>query len=218
MFMEGSFCRVRAGPSEQGFAEKAGGASSEGEVMEKRKEIHPATDGGESTPGEEASGFVPAFPGFGRKTGSSRGSATSFFPSAVKLPTARLARLVEKASTNWGVARLRKLVEARGRVSETMGDIPHNMHLVASQTRLVLELIDDFRDGTYREIPWRKMALLVGAVLYAINPADVIPNFLPLVGTMDDIAVVALVTRVLRKDLMAYCEFKGYPVEDYFRV
>ncbi len=149
---------------------------------------------------------------------SSKRPRMSFFPkSTAAKPTTRVAQFLEGVMSKWGVSRLRRLVQSKGRVSETMGDIPRDMHRVASQTELVLELIDDFRDGTYREIPWRKMALLVGAALYAINPADVIPNAIPLIGTMDDLAVVALVTRLLKKDLKAYCEFKGYPVDDYFR-
>lgn len=142
------------------------------------------------------------------------------FPAArseIAPPSKRFWRWLEDVSQKWGKERLKMLVERKGRLSHTMGSVPQNMHRVASQTQLVLELLDDFRDGTYRQISWRSVALLVGAVLYAVSPADVIPDALPLVGQMDDLAVLAVITRLLQKDLRDYCRFKGYPEEEYFR-
>lgn len=141
------------------------------------------------------------------------------FPQArsdIEPPQKRLSRWLEEASRKWGMRRLKTLVEKKGRLSHSMGAVPRNMHRVASQTQLILELIDDFRDGTYRKITWRSLALLVGAVLYAVSPADVIPDGLPIVGQMDDLAILAVVTRLLQSDLREYCRFKGYPEAEYF--
>lgn len=135
----------------------------------------------------------------------------------VEEPPGAFTRWLEDFSSKWGKERLKRLVDQKGRVSESMGSVPRNMHRVANQTRLILELIDDFRDGTYRQISWRSMALLVGAMLYAVSPAEVIPDVIPFVGQMDDLAVVGLVTRFLNRDLRRYCEFKGYDVDEYFR-
>jgi uncharacterized membrane protein YkvA (DUF1232 family) len=55
-----------------------------------------------------------------------------------------------------------------------------------------------------------------GAVLYAVNPADVVPDALPILGTIDDVAVVALAVRLVQRDLRRYCEHKGYSVDEYF--
>jgi uncharacterized membrane protein YkvA (DUF1232 family) len=35
-------------------------------------------------------------------------------------------------------------------------------------------------------------------------------------GMLDDIAVCAIAARLLRKDLEAYCEFKGYAPDEHF--
>ncbi len=90
--------------------------------------------------------------------------------SDVARPQRKFLGWLEDFSHKWGAARLKTLVEKKGRVSESMGSVPQNMHRVASQTRLVLELIDDFRDGTYREVSWRSIALLVAGLLYAVSP------------------------------------------------
>jgi uncharacterized membrane protein YkvA (DUF1232 family) len=139
-------------------------------------------------------------------------------PSETKQSTARarLGRLLEALSEKLGSKYLGLLTLKRGRVSESLGGVPRKMHRVANETQLVLELIDDFVDGTYRQIPWHSMAVLAGAVLYSISPADVVPDTLPLIGVLDDLAVIAVAVRLVRRDLRAYCRFKGYPEDEYF--
>lgn len=131
-------------------------------------------------------------------------------------PRNRVLGMIERGASHWGTRTLAKLAANRGSIAQSLQDVPQRMHIVANQTQLVLELIDDFKTGTYREIPWRHVAVLSAATLYAVSPADVIPDFLPLVGSLDDLMVVAIATRLARKQLKAYCEFKGYALEEYF--
>jgi uncharacterized membrane protein YkvA (DUF1232 family) len=60
------------------------------------------------------------------------------------------------------------------------------------------------------------VALIAGAILYAVSPADVIPDTIPVIGVLDDLAVVAVATRLVRGQLKAYARFKGYPLGRYF--
>lgn len=112
----------------------------------------------------------------------------------------------------------RKYVEriGKGTVSETLHRVPRRMRKVANQTELVLELIDDFRSGVYREVPWHTVAIASAGVLYAVSPADVVPDAIPFLGALDDLAVTAIAIRLVQKDLRRYCRFKGYAEEDYF--
>ena len=49
-----------------------------------------------------------------------------------------------------------------------------------------------------RMVWWRK-ALLAGVIVYLISPIDLVPDFIPVAGQLDDALVVALVLRsVLR--------------------
>lgn len=111
---------------------------------------------------------------------------------------------------------LATLFGSRARLSESMNAVPERMQAVARQTRLMLEAVDDFNRGEYRNIPWLSLAAMSGALLYAVNPADVVPDVLPSLGTIDDAIVVAIAVRLVRGDLRRYCEHKGYAVEDYF--
>ena len=126
--------------------------------------------------------------------------------------SSKLEALAEK----YGRRFVTHLWREQGQLAKSLDEMPKAMHKVANQTALVLELIDDFHDGRYREVPWRTIAIASAAVLYVVNPADLVPNFIPLVGLLDDMAVVAVATRWIRKDLLEYCRFKGYEVSDYF--
>jgi len=133
-------------------------------------------------------------------------------------PKKRVLRWLEDKARAWGLVHLERLVERKGSLGKTMRAVPTNMHRVANQTQLVLELIDDFRAGKYRAIPWRSMAILIGVLLYTVSSADVLPDTLPLFGALDDISLIALATRFVERDLKAYCRFKGYNQDEYFRM
>jgi uncharacterized membrane protein YkvA (DUF1232 family) len=56
---------------------------------------------------------------------------------------------------------------------------------------LVARLLRDPR------VPWRRKALLVGLTAYLALPFDLVPDFIPVAGQLDDVIVVALVVRHL---------------------
>lgn len=147
---------------------------------------------------------------------NSEGSQVPPPDSSIPVEGSWLRTRVEEISAKLGRRFLSTLGMRTGRLSDSLGRVPKGMHKVANQTALVLELIDDFKDGTYREVPWHTIAIASAGVLYAVNPADLVPNFIPIVGVLDDMAVIAIATRWINKDLIAYCKFKGYNVSEYF--
>jgi uncharacterized membrane protein YkvA (DUF1232 family) len=74
--------------------------------------------------------------------------------------------------------------------------------------RLLWMVLRDFVRGRYR-LPWRAIAALAAAALYVVAPFDLIPDFLGPVGFTDDGLVVALAMALARKELLAYCTWKG---------
>lgn len=145
------------------------------------------------------------------------GNANDVPESTAPLPEKAIPRFIEqKIAKRLGHKHLVKLAMQRGRVTAAWRDLPDRMHMVANQTKLIMELIDDYRAGTFRQIPWHSLAIAAAAILYVANPADVLPEALLGIGLLDDILVAAFAARVLRRDLKSYCEFKGYSVSEYF--
>jgi uncharacterized membrane protein YkvA (DUF1232 family) len=145
-------------------------------------------------------------------------SSAAAQPSPTQAPSPSAGGRLRAFNEKW-LGRLARrnllLLAARGNLVDTLREIPEQMHRVARETRLVIEFVDDVRARRYRA-PWWAVAVAATALLYAVSPADAVPNFIPIAGMVDDLAVVAVATRVLRNELRKYCEFKGYPVSEYF--
>ena len=65
--------------------------------------------------------------------------------------------------------------------------------------------------------PWLAKVLLGLAVGYALLPFDLIPDFLPVIGQLDDLIIVPgliwLALRLIPPAVMAQCRAKNPPIE-----
>lgn len=78
-----------------------------------------------------------------------------------------------------------------------------------SELKLLYELVNDYRKGVYREIPWKSITFIVGTLIYVLTPIDLIPDFIAVFGLSDDAAVVALCLKVINEDLQTYKQWKN---------
>jgi uncharacterized membrane protein YkvA (DUF1232 family) len=74
--------------------------------------------------------------------------------------------------------------------------------------RLLLSAVKDYWSGTYRKWPWGTMAAVVFTLIYVFNPLDLVPDVLPIIGEVDDAAVVAACLFLVDSDLLAYRQWK----------
>lgn len=86
----------------------------------------------------------------------------------------------------------------------------------AARARLFFGMLRDYVSGNYTRLPWRTVATLTATVMYLLTPIDIIPDFIPFLGLMDDAALLYLAMRLIKKDLIEYCEFKGLDPEYFF--
>ena len=67
-------------------------------------------------------------------------------------------------------------------------------------------------------VPWYAKALAAGIVAYAFSPIDLIPDFIPIFGYLDDLVVIPLGVLMIRPlippAVMADCRFRA---EEAFR-
>ena len=76
-------------------------------------------------------------------------------------------------------------------------------------------MIRDYIKGEYKQVPWRMFAATIAALIYVINPFDLIPDFIPGIGWLDDMAMIGLVISGISHDLKDYCIQKGIPLDKY---
>lgn len=68
----------------------------------------------------------------------------------------------------------------------------------------LLRLLKVWGKGEYEKAPWRTILLALAGIIYFLNPFDVVPDFIPLTGFLDDISVLGFVVAGIRKDLDAF--------------
>ncbi len=71
-----------------------------------------------------------------------------------------------------------------------LGDV---VKIVPDLLRLVRDLIAD------SSTPFWVRAALVGLLVWLVNPIDLIPEFIPVLGPLDDVVVAVLVLRYVRR-------------------
>jgi uncharacterized membrane protein YkvA (DUF1232 family) len=70
----------------------------------------------------------------------------------------------------------------------------------------LLRLARGWRQGRYRDVPWRTVVLILAALLYFVNPLDIIPDAIFALGYLDDATVIAWVLRSAKKDVDRFLE------------
>jgi uncharacterized membrane protein YkvA (DUF1232 family) len=88
----------------------------------------------------------------------------------------------------------------------------------------MLDLIGDYAKGSYRNIPTRVIVSAVAGVIYFVSPIDLIPDVIPVLGWLDDVAVLTtLLGTGLSLELDKYRKWKeqqeidelNMPVSEY---
>lgn len=79
---------------------------------------------------------------------------------------------------------------------------------VGDRFRAVLRLLKSWAMREYTDVSWRSILLLTAAVVYFVNPMDVIPDMLPVIGLLDDIGVITFVLHSLSEDLRRFQEWE----------
>lgn len=62
-------------------------------------------------------------------------------------------------------------------------------------------LMQAYMRREYRDIPWASIVIVVVAIIYFVSPIDLIPDFIPFAGYIDDAAVIVFVLKQIKSDL-----------------
>ncbi|MEJ2368051.1 MAG: DUF1232 domain-containing protein [Acidobacteriota bacterium] len=110
---------------------------------------------------------------------------------AEKIEEKDIARAVEKSD------RILKRIGKSG----PMGRFFEDAHLLVN-------MVKDYWHGRYREVPYWALAAIVFTLLYILDPLDLIPDFIPFFGAVDDAAVLAACLYLVERELRKYGQWK----------
>jgi uncharacterized membrane protein YkvA (DUF1232 family) len=65
----------------------------------------------------------------------------------------------------------------------------------------LVRLLRAWARGRYTVVPWRTLVFALAGLVYFLDPLDLIPDPIPVIGYLDDATVLAFVLRAIRKDV-----------------
>lgn len=80
---------------------------------------------------------------------------------------------------------------------------------IGKDVDLLIRLARAWAGGKYKEIGIGSILIVVGAIVYLLDPFDVIPDFIPLIGLTDDATVIGLAISRIRKELDKFADWEN---------
>ena len=62
-------------------------------------------------------------------------------------------------------------------------------------------LIKAYADGSYRQVPWKSLLMIVASVIYFVMPFDLMPDFIITFGLLDDAALLTWTAKAFKKEI-----------------
>ena len=94
---------------------------------------------------------------------------------------------------------------------KTLDKIKHASALsgLFDNIRTAYDMVSDSVTGKYKGVAKSTLALLAGGLAYLALPLDLVPDFIPVAGWVDDAAVLAWIFKRCADEFQKYKDFKS---------
>jgi len=100
-----------------------------------------------------------------------------------------------------------KVLNNSGKIESKFRSAARIKHFFA-QAKLLISLVRDYWNGSYRQLPYWAIGSAVFTLLYVFNTFDLIMDFIPGIGMLDDAAVFSICLFLFDKEIQAYAKWK----------
>ena len=111
-----------------------------------------------------------------------------------------------------------RLAGKPGRLLQLVAQLAHRLVRMDRKTSSTIELkerlhilgrlVAAYARGRYRIIPFKTLLTVVAAVLYFLNPFDLVPDAILGIGLMDDLAVLTWVYQSANQELIKFMQWE----------
>ena len=108
--------------------------------------------------------------------------------------------------------KLRAMVAEAREKADSGGGATSPLSGVIEDLKTMFELLRAVARGDYR-LRKETLILIAGAVLYFVIPIDVIPDFIPVAGFIDDAAVIAWVVKTCKTEIDLFRAMRSFDHE-----
>ena len=89
------------------------------------------------------------------------------------------------------------------RLEQKINDMPF-VGKKFSMILVMISLVKNYVQGKYTTVPYGTILAVLSALVYFLSPIDIIPDFIPLAGYIDDMAVLGLCMNMVSIDIETY--------------
>ncbi|MEQ9593431.1 MAG: DUF1232 domain-containing protein [Cyclobacteriaceae bacterium] len=118
------------------------------------------------------------------------------------------------------INKAQKLVGNRSRLLLLLAQAFSKMSQVKNRGKLADEIkfkfhvltrmLKAFAVGEYRSVPWNAIVGIAATLIYFINPADLIPDFVPFTGFADDFGILLWMFNSIQNEIDAFLSWEEH--------
>ena len=116
------------------------------------------------------------------------------------------------------IAKAKKIINDDEKLKKLIEDVLKKLKEISSDKktsaklndslRLFIRIINAYTSKEYTYVPWKTICLIVAGLIYFIYPVDLIPDFIPVSGLIDDIALIAWIYESIQDDIDNFLEWE----------
>ncbi len=122
----------------------------------------------------------------------------------------RLARIFHQGVASADRGQVKRAFRRAGKMLAEMErkGVPEVLSRTWTDIRDLYGMLRDAVTGRY-SVPFRSLAAIAVTMLYLANPFDLIPDFIPGIGYIDDVFMVSLCVKFIGTDLDKYRQWRS---------
>ena len=124
--------------------------------------------------------------------------------------------VIQQLEKNKGEAE--KLLQDRDKMEHFLARLETKLSLIPvvgnylSDIPVLISLVRAYVDKTYVEIPIGSILAIISALIYFLSPIDLIPDIIPGLGYLDDVAVLGVAFKLVHDDVAEYKKWRDTKV------
>lgn len=94
-----------------------------------------------------------------------------------------------------------RLIDEAG---EKLGTFSAAFYTIQDQVIALVRMLKAWANREYTDISPKAIIAVVATLLYFVNPFDLIPDFIPVIGSIDDILVISYLIKTLNTEIQRF--------------
>lgn len=82
-----------------------------------------------------------------------------------------------------------------------IGEATESFYKTQDSVIALARMVRSWAKGDYKNISTTSIIAVVAALIYFVNPLDLIPDFIPIIGQIDDIFIIGYLIKTVNKEI-----------------